>query len=216
MTSTVSCKMLFLPKFSVMISITYESVISHIFEIIALILVPTLIIGCIYFFVLGIYRFFKGKTKKELSEANAKLLEENSQLKDKNAELSHRIEHLENEILQKEHQLKNNLSSSQLINFSSVKLRSNHISYITSDDGNSRIKVFHYTDNPNTDSVYAKFDDILAQLDGNFMQINKHHIINLLEIDKIQGDELYLKNVKNAFLISDTKREEFDERISKM
>ena len=104
-----------------MINITYESVISHIFEILALIFVPAFIIGCFYFSALGLYRFFKGKTKKELLEDNARLLEENQQLKEtnirileKNAELTRRIEHVENVIIQNERQLNDSRSSSQL------------------------------------------------------------------------------------------------------
>lgn len=229
MSSKISCKVLFLPKIPVMINITYESVISHIFEILALIFVPAFIIGCFYFSALGLYRFFKGKTKKELLEDNARLLEENQQLKEtniqileKNAELTRRIEHVENVIIQNEHQLNDSRSSSQLINVGTMRVRSNHISYIVSQsfeqitNGSSRIKVIHYIGSTNTDSVYATFDSILEQLGGNFMQINKNQIVNLLEIDKIQGNELYLKNVRDAFVISDAKREEFDERISRM
>lgn len=205
-----------------MINITYESVISHIFEILALIFVPAFIIGCFYFSALGLYRFFKGKTKKELLEDNARLLEENQQLKEKNAELTRRIEHVENVIIQNERQLNDSRSNSRLINVGTMKVRSNHISYIVSQsfeqitNGSSRIKVIHYIGSTNTDSVYATFDSILEQLGGNFMQINKNQIVNLLEIDKIQGNELYLKNVRDAFVISDAKREEFDERISRM
>ena len=162
-----------------MINITYESVISHIFEILALIFVPAFIIGCFYFSILGLYRFFKGKTKKELLEDNARLLEENQQLKEKNTELTRRIEHVENVIIQNERQLNDSRSNSQLINVGTMKVRSNHISYIVSQsfeqitNGSSRIKVIHYIGSTNTDSVYATFDSILEQLGGNFMQINK-------------------------------------------
>lgn len=215
-------KCYFCTKISVMVNITYESVISHIFEIIALILVPLIIIGCLYFSALGLYRFFKGKTKKELLEDNARLLEENQQLKEKNAEMNRRLEYLENMVIQNERQKKEAAAGSQLINAGSLKVRSNHIAYIVSQsfeqitNGNSRIKVIHYTDTPVTDSVYATFDSIMEQLNGNFMMINKNQAINLLEIDKIQGNELYLKGFSNPFSISDTKREEFDLRISRM
>lgn len=213
-------KCYFCTKITVMGIITYEAVISHIFEIIALILVPLIIIGCLYFSALGLYRFFKGKTKKELLEDNARLLEENQQLKEKNAEMSRRLEYLENLVIQNERQKKENAASTQLINVGTLKVRSNHIAYIVSQsfelitNGNSRIKVIHYTDTPDTDSVYATFDSILEQLNGNFMLINKNQIINLREIDKIQGNDVYLKGFPNAFVISDTHREQFDIRIS--
>lgn len=64
--------------------------------------------------------------------------------------------------------------------------------------------------------MYATFDSILEQLGGNFMLINKNQIVNLLEIDKIQGNELYLKGYREAFLVSDIRREEFDLRISRL
>lgn len=48
------------------------------------------------------------------------------------------------------------------------------------------------------------------------MMINKNQIVNLLEIDKIQGNELYLKKVREAFIISEARREEFDLRISRL
>ena len=101
-------------------------------------------------------------------------------------------------------------------------MRGSHISYIVSQSfeqvtsGSSRIKVIHYTDTVDTDSVYATFDSILEQLGGNFMLINKNQIVNLLEIDKIQGNELYLKGYREAFLVSDIRREEFDLRISRL
>ena len=203
-------------------TITYESVISHIFEIILIIFITLFILGCFYFSAIGIYRFFKGKTKKELLEDNARLLEENQQLKEKNAEMNRRLEYLENLVIQNERQKKETANSTQLINAGSLKVRSNHIAYIVSQsfeqitNGNSRIKVIHYTDTPITDSVYATFDSIMEQLNGNFMMINKNQAINLLEIDKIQGNDLYLKGCPNAFSISETKREEFDLRISRL
>lgn len=203
-------------------TITYESVISNLFEVISLVFITLFIIGCFYFSILGLYRFFKGKTKKELLEDNARLLEENQQLKEKTAEMSRRLEYLENIVVQNERQKKENAAGTQLINAGSLKVRSNHIAYIVSQsfeqitNGNSRIKVIHYTDTPVTDSVYATFDSIMEQLNGNFMMINKNQAINLLEIDKIQGNELYLKGFPTAFSISETKREEFDLRISRL
>ena len=48
------------------------------------------------------------------------------------------------------------------------------------------------------------------------MIIQVLRIVNLLEIDKIQGNELYLKGYREAFLVSDIRREEFDLRISRL
>lgn len=214
--------MLFLQKISFMVNITFNSVTSVLFQIFGIIFIVFFLCGCFYFSVLGIYRFFKGKTKKELLEENSRLQEENHQLKNKNTEMGRRLEHLENIIIHNERQQKENSYSSQLINAGSLKVRSNHISYIVSQsfeqvtNGSSRIKIIHYTDSTSTDSVYATFDSILDQLGGNFMMINKNQIVNLLEIDKIQGNELYLKQVLEPFIISDTRREEFDVRISRI
>ena len=199
-----------------MIDITYESVISHIFEIIALILVPTIIIGCIYFFALAIYRFFKGKTKKELLEENARLLEENLQLKEKNIELSRRLEHAENVVILNERKQKENNTGGQFINIGSLRIQSKSISYIETQPGESRTKVIHYTDTDNTDSVNTNLEQIENQLDNTFARINRSQIINLLEISKNQGDELYLKRVNKAFYVTDTYREEFKQRLSRI
>ena len=222
MSSPISCKVLFLLKISSMGNITFSSVTSVLFQIFGLVFIVTFLCGCFYFSALGIYRLFKGKTKKELLEENMKLLKENQQLKEKNAEISRRLEHVENVIIQNERSQIESRSNTQLINAGSLKVRSNHIAYIVSQsfeqitNGSSRIKVIHYTDSTNTDSVYATFESILEQLDGNFMMINKNQIVNLLEIDKIQGNELYLKKVRESFIISDARREEFDLRISRL
>lgn len=199
-----------------MINITYESVISHIFEIIALVFVPLIIIGCLYYSALGIYRFFKGKTKKELMEENARLLEEIFQLKEKNAELSLHLEHAENVVILNEKQQKENDPCTPIIIIGSLKIQSKRISYIESQPDNSRMKVIHYTDTDKTDSVNTTFDPILEQLAGNFMQINKSQIVNLDEFSKTQGNELYLKGVNKVFYISDTNRGEFNQRLSRM
>lgn len=206
-----------------MINITYESVISHIFEILALIFVPAFIIGCFYFSALGLYRFFKGKTKKELLEDNARLLEENQQLKEKNAELTRRIEHVENVIIQNERQLNEIHTSSKIIKIGTKNVPSNDISYISTQSfeqtGNkdARNKIIHYVNSDKTDTENDDFKSILDQLDKNcFLQINKSVVVNLQEIQKYQGNDLYLKNVDKPFTISDAFRKEFDERISKM
>jgi hypothetical protein len=199
-----------------MINITYESVISHIFEIIALVFVPLIIIGCLYYSALGIYRFFKGKTKKELMEENARLLEENLQLKEKNAELSRHLEHAENVVILNEKQQKENDLFPQIIVIGSLRIQSKRISYIESQPDNSRMKDFHYTDDDKIDSVNTTFEPILEQLAGNFMQINKSQIVNLDEFSMSQGDELYLKGVNKAFYISDKYRGEFKQRTSKI
>lgn len=110
----------------------------------------------------------------------------------------------------------------QLLNIGTLKVKCDHIAYIVpqsleqGDGGNARIKIIHYTDSSVTDSVYSNFDSILEQLSGDFMLINKNQIINLKEIHKIQGLEVYLKNVKSPFYVSETKKEELDIRLARM
>ena len=199
-----------------MVNITYESVISHIIEIIALVFVPLIIIGCLYYSALGIYRFFKGRTKKELQEENARLRDENLQLKEKNAELSRHLEHAENVVILNEKQQKENDSASPIVIIGTLKIQRRRISYIESQPDNSRMKVIHYTDTDKIDSVITTFDPILEQLSDNFMQINKSQIVNLDEFSKTHGNELYLKGESKVFYVSDTKRGEFDQRVSRL
>ena len=214
--------MLFLQKIFNMGNVVFETVVSSLFKIVCLGFIIVFICGSLYYTGIGIYRLFKGRTKRELLEENSELLKENQQLKERNNELERQLQHWQNEVMLNERKQKENAAQSQLINAGSLKVRSNHISYIVSQSfeqvtsGSSRIKVIHYTDTVDTDSVYATFDSILEQLGGNFMLINKNQIVNLLEIDKIQGNELYLKGYREAFLVSDIRREEFDLRISRL
>ena len=112
--------------------------------------------------------------------------------------------------------------SKQLLNLNNLKIKAVSISYIASqvfeipEGGDSRIKVIHYSGTTKTDSVYSTFDAILEQLSGNFMQINKHQIVNLDKIHKIQGNEIYLAGMSKPFFVSENRKDEFDVRIGKI
>ncbi len=112
--------------------------------------------------------------------------------------------------------------SKQLLNISNLKIKASSVLYIASqvfempDGGDSRIKVIHYSETAKTDSVYGTFDSILEQLAGNFMLINKNQIINLDQIHKILGNEIFLNGVNKSFFVSDNKKAEFDMRIAKI
>ena len=122
----------------------------------------------------------------------------------------------------KEMQEKSNIHTSQLLNIGNLKIKSDKISFIVPQSyeqeqgGNSRIKIIHYADNQQCDSVYCTFDELLEKLNGNFMLINKNQLINLQEIHKIQGLEVYLKGIKGPFYISAQKKEEFEMRINRL
>lgn len=108
--------------------------------------------------------------------------------------------------------------SHQFLNVSNLKVKSTTISYIASqsieqEGGNSRIKVIHYSKSSKIDSVYSTFETILEQLPGCFMQINKNYIVNLGQIHKIQGDEIFLNNVPKPFYVSENRFEEFELRM---
>lgn len=179
-----------------------------------------ILIGLIYFTILvikSIYRFIKKRLKQETMEG---LREENERLKQTILDLSGKVTQLEEQIFQKESNY--TFTNSQLINIGTIKIKSDEILYIVSQSyeqvtgGNSRIKVIHYINSAKTDSVYSTFESILEQLSGNFMMINKNQLVNLREIQKIQGNNLYLKNVKTPFIISEIKKEELDIRIANL
>lgn len=179
-----------------------------------------ILIGLIYFTVLvvkSIYRFIKKRLKQETME---ELREENERLKQTILDLSGKVTRLEGQISPKDSGY--TFSNSQLINVGTIKIKSDEILYVVSQSyeqvtsGNSRIKVIHYINSAKTDSVYSTFESILEQLTGNFMMINKNQLVNLREIQKIQGNNLYLKNVKEPFIISEVKKEELDIRIANL
>ncbi|MBO7573014.1 MAG: LytTR family transcriptional regulator DNA-binding domain-containing protein [Bacteroidales bacterium] len=143
------------------------------------------------------------------------------------AELEAKVETLEQQLAalqQKETHIvfsDKDTSGKQLLNVSNLKVNASSITHISSQtfeqsgSGDSRIKIIHYADQHKTDSVYSSFDSILEQLAGNFLQINKNQIINLDYIHKVQGEEIYLKNVSKPFYVSEGRKPELDARIVK-
>ncbi len=143
------------------------------------------------------------------------------------AELEAKVETLEQQLAalqQKETHIvfsEKDTSGKQLLNVSNLKVNASSITHISSQtfeqsgSGDSRIKIIHYADQHKTDSVYSSFDSILEQLAGNFLQINKNQIINLDYIHKVQGEEIYLKNVSKPFYVSEGRKPELDARIVK-
>ena len=143
------------------------------------------------------------------------------------AELEAKVETLEQQLAalqQKETHIvfsEKDTSGKQLLNVSNLKVNASSITHISSQtfeqsgSGDSRIKIIHYADQHKTDSVYSSFDSILEQLAGNFLQINKNQIFNLDYIHKVQGEEIYLKNVSKPFYVSEGRKPELDARIVK-
>jgi len=143
------------------------------------------------------------------------------------AELEAKVETIEQQLAalqQKETHIvfsEKDTASKQLLNVSNLKVNASSITHISSQTfeqsgaGDSRVKIIHYADQQKTDSVYSSFDAILEQLAGNFLQINKNQIINLDYIHKVQGEEIYLKNVTKPFYVSEGRKAEFDMRIGK-
>lgn len=143
------------------------------------------------------------------------------------AELEAKVETLEQQLAalqQKETHIvfsEKDTASKQLLNVSNLKVNASSITHISSQTfeqsgtGDSRVKIIHYADQQKTDSVYSSFDAILEQLAGNFLQINKNQIINLDYIHKVQGEEIYLKNVTKPFYVSEGRKPELDARIVK-
>jgi DNA-binding LytR/AlgR family response regulator len=185
--------------------------------------IPTIkilfIIGLVYILICIIVFFIKKvmklKSHEELQQENEQLSHDKMELEKEKDELNKKNDQLKKEIVQFKQ------ASSQMLNVGNLKIQSELISYIVTQsyeisNGDSRIKVIHYINSAQTDTVYSNFDEILEKLPGNFMLINKNQLINLREIHKIQDLEVYLKGVKTAFFISEQKKEEFDLRVEKL
>lgn len=197
-----------------------QQFVSPLLDIFILILGVALIFLLLYLFVLAIIRMVKGKTKKELTTENAELTRSLERRSVENETLSRRVEHLENLVLEQERIKNHQVLHTSLIHIGALKIQAEQIAYIVSQSfeqvtsGSSRIKIIHYTHSTATDFVRITFESLVELLPANFMMINKNQLVNLREIRKIQGNELYLQNVEAPFLISDTRREEFDMRIA--
>ena len=173
-------------------------------EIILFVFISILSIWAIYHLLSKALLFFKIKTKKEL-------LSENEALKKENERLLDEINRSNTE-----------KATSGIAILGPLKIKCDTISYIVSQpfeqpsNNNSRIKIVHYVNSEKTDSVYATFEYILGQLPDYFMLVNKNQIVNLKEVYNVQGNELYLKKLKSSFIISDAKKEEFEQRWSQL
>lgn len=186
----------------------------------------TLVLVCLIFYWIlkKIFHWKSLPTRTSLERENTRLEQELNAIAEERERLMKKIVQLESELMKKELTLTPTSSpvGKQLLNIGTLKVKCDHIAYIVpqslemGDNGNARIKVIHYTDSSITDSVYSNFDSILEQLSGDFMLINKNQIINLKEIHKIQGFEVYLKNVKNPFYVSESKKEELDIRVARV
>lgn len=183
------------------IQLTMLSFIDDIFLLIAALLVLGLLI---YTVLVCITAVMHTKSKRRLMRENEELAGENKKLKSK-------ITAMEDDGTTK--------AASPFISFGSLLIQPNRIAYVVSQtfdmpfSGDSRVKVIHYTDSKNTDSVYDSFEGILSKLPDYFLMINKNQIINLHEISKVEGHALYLNNVKVPFSISESKMAEFLSKV---
>ena len=145
------------------------------------------------------------KSRKKLRQENADLSTENEALRTRLAEL--------------ENQPKPNRTEPVFVRFGSMLIQADRISYIVSQSfdmpsgGDSRVKVIHYTDIEKTDSVYETFDGMMSQLPDYFMLVNKNQLVNLREINKVDGCTLYLRKVRVPFTISESKLPDFLSRF---
>lgn len=186
--------------------------------------IGTLVLVCfiIYWIFKKLFHWKNLPTRTNLARENARLGQELQLISEERERLMKKIVQLESELMRQELTPNASTVGKQLLNIGTLKVKCDHIAYIVpqsleqGDGGNARIKIIHYTDSSVTDSVYSNFDSILEQLSGDFMLINKNQIINLKEIHKIQGLEVYLKNVKTPFYVSETKKEELDIRLARM
>ncbi|MCR4966155.1 MAG: LytTR family transcriptional regulator DNA-binding domain-containing protein [Bacteroidales bacterium] len=190
--------------------------IDNIFKIFAAILMFSSLILLFYFLIRAVYQEIKKiknqKTKLILEEEVKELTAKNQALEQENEELKQTLARMDNSAS----------VNRQFINIGTLKVQSETIQYIVSqsfeqlDGGNPRIKVIHYIASTKTDAVYGTFENILEQLSGDFMQINKNQIVNLREVHKLQGSNLFLNNIKEPFCISDLKKEELELRLANL
>ena len=105
-------------------------------------------------------------------------------------------------------------SEPQFITIDNRKIPCEYISYIVTQPwedgrGDSRIKVFHYTNSNKTDRTNISFNNLLKKLPSNFMLIHKNQLINLYQVFKTEGLNVYLNGVEKEFNVSENKIEEF-------
>lgn len=110
-------------------------------------------------------------------------------------------------------------SSPQFVTIGNLKIQCDDISYIITEseeneNGNPRNKVIHYKNSSKTDTVRSNFEDILKNLPDHFFQIHKQYLINLNDIQTIDGDLIYLKGIKKTFYVSEKYKKDFDARMN--
>lgn len=190
-----------------------NDLLSVICDVLVIVLGLWLLSCLIYFIIVAMMKFFKRKSRSALQKENEELKQQCGALESNILQLSTENRRLMSAIGHGGTQANN------IIMLGSVKVKCANISYINTQSSeelkhpNPRVKVIHYVDFSKEDSVYSSFNSILQQLPDYFMRINKNQIINLKEVYKIQGGELFLKNVKTPFLISDLKQEELEQRL---
>lgn len=161
----------------------------------------------------------KGDIKKMFNR-NAKSNEDN--IKQRISDLETKVEMLERQLNKEMHIVVNTSDKTQqaktMLNVCNIKISAASITHISSQTfeqsgtGDSRIKIIHYDNTEKTDSVYCSFDSILDQIPDKFIQISKNQIINLDKLQKIQGEEIYLKGISKPFYISESKKLEVEKR----
>lgn len=159
---------------------------------------------------------------KKMFNKNAKSDDDN--IKQRISDLETKVEMLEQQLNKEMHIVVNTSDKTQqaktMLNVCNIKISAASITHISSQTfeqsgaGDSRIKIIHYDNTTKTDSVYCSFDAILDQISSNFIQINKNQIINLDKLQKVQGDEIYLKGIASPFYISESKKAELAKRTS--
>jgi hypothetical protein len=116
-------------------------------------------------------------------------------------------------------------SSPQFVTIGNLKIQCDDISYIITEseekekengNGNPRNKVIHYKNSSKTDTVRSNFEDIIKNLPDHFFQIHKQYLINLNDIQTIDGDLIYLKGIKKTFYVSEKYKKDFNARMKKL